>query len=113
MCLSQIPLIYVWLRYGKFRFLPNLHSDHIGRSFAAVSLDGFRGARRAVNVAFVKRAIAVKRMNFTVNVIKKIRDNRRVVAAVGSHFRGDDLLGSNVCRNVGFTPGSAFALSCL
>ena len=40
----------------------------------------------------------------TVNMSQKIRNNRRIVVAVGSHFRGDDLLGFNVCRDVEFTP---------
>ena len=42
---------------------------------------------------------------------QKFRNNRRVVAAVGSLFRGDSLWGFNVCRSMRFTPSSAFALS--
>ena len=64
-----------------------------------------------INATFIIRAIAIQRNDFTVNTSQKFRNNRRVVAAVGRLFRGDDLLGFNVRRNVEFTPSSAFASS--
>ena len=65
-----------------------------------------------VNITFIIRtAVAAQRNDFTVNVIQKIQNNRCVVAAVGSHLCGDDLLSLAVHRNVEFTPSSAFAPS--
>ena len=64
-----------------------------------------------INTAFIIRAVAAQRNDVTVDVSQKIRNNRRVVLAVGSRFRSDDLLGFGVCRDVELTPSSAFAPS--
>ena len=64
-----------------------------------------------INTAFIIRAVAAQRNDVTVDVSQKIRNNRRVVTAVGSQFRSDDLLGFSVYRNVKFTPSSTFAPS--
>lgn len=64
-----------------------------------------------INTAFIIRAVAAQRNDVTVDVSQKIRNNRRVVTAVGSHFRSDDLLGFSFYRNVKFTPSSTFVPS--
>ena len=57
------------------------------------------------------RFVVVQRNDFTDNMCQKFRNNRRAVATDGSHFRIDDLLDFNVCRNVEFTLCLAFAPS--
>ena len=64
-----------------------------------------------INSVFIIRAVAAQRNSFIGNMSQKIRNNRRVVTVVGSHFRGDDLLGFDVHRSMKFTPSSAFAPS--
>ncbi len=53
----------------------------------------------------------LQRYDVTVSMSQQFRNNKCSVAAFGSHFRSDDLLGFGVCRNVEFTIGSTFVPS--